>query len=129
MQNHNEPSNEKIADGEEFPTEPTPIIVSPEEYEQLCRVMDEPAANEFLKRHAFDKQNAILSRTYVATEITTSGVGVVGYYTLTHASVLQSEAPIKCVSCGFLGLADHIAAIEIGSRASVIMPIVSSLAA
>ena len=47
--------------------------------------------NEFLKRHALDKQNAMLSRTYVAT----SGMVVVGYYTLTHASVLQSDAPKK----------------------------------
>ncbi len=51
--------------------------------------------NDFLKLHALAKQNAMLSRTYVVTETTTNGMIVVGYYTLTHASVLQSETPKK----------------------------------
>lgn len=49
------------------------------------------ALNEFLKRHALDKQNAMLSRTYVVT----SEEQVVGYYTLAYASVSQTEAPKK----------------------------------
>lgn len=50
-----------------------------------------PPLNEFLKRHALDKGNAMLSRTYVVT----SGLEVVGYYTLAHATVEQSTAPKK----------------------------------
>lgn len=48
--------------------------------------------NEFLKLHALDKQNAMLSRTYV---VTIDASVVVGYYTLTHQFTLQSEAPKK----------------------------------
>ncbi len=57
--------------------------------------------NEFLQRHALDKQNAMLSRTYAVTssargsEGIGKGVMVVGYYTLTHAIVSQTEAPKK----------------------------------
>ena len=47
--------------------------------------------NEFLKRHALDKGNAMLSRTYVVT----SDMEVVGYYTLAHTTVEQAEAPKK----------------------------------
>ncbi len=50
-----------------------------------------PSLDEFLKRHALDKQNAMLSRTYVATV----GARVVGYYTLAHSATLQAEAPKK----------------------------------
>lgn len=49
------------------------------------------ALNEFLQRHARDKQEARLSRTYVVT----SSAEVVGYYTLAHISVVQTEAPKK----------------------------------
>jgi GNAT superfamily N-acetyltransferase len=49
------------------------------------------ALNEFLQRHALDKQNAKLSRTYVSTRKST----VVGYYTLAHLSVSQEETPKK----------------------------------
>ena len=49
------------------------------------------ALNVFLKQHALDKQNAMLSRTYVAS----SGGVVVGYYTLAHSSTLQPDAPKK----------------------------------
>jgi len=47
--------------------------------------------NEFLTLHALDKQNAMLSRTYVVTmrEL------VVGYYTLAHVSIPQPHAPKK----------------------------------
>jgi len=47
--------------------------------------------NDFLKLHALDKQNAMLSRTYVATR----NAAVLGYYTLAHAWVLQADAPRK----------------------------------
>ena len=47
--------------------------------------------NEFLKLHALAKQKAMLSRTYVVS----SDAAVIGYYTLAHASVSQSEAPKK----------------------------------
>lgn len=52
--------------------------------------------NAFLKSHAFDKQYAMLSRTYVVTsDLVTGGGVVVGYYTLAHIVVLQSETPKK----------------------------------
>src|SRR5260221_12181889 len=41
----------------------------------------------------------------------------------------SSQSRFKCVACGFSGLADHIAAINIGRRASVNRPHVSALAA
>lgn len=47
--------------------------------------------NEFLQRHALDKQNAKLSRTYVVTQ----GAVVVAYYTLSHVSATQAETPKK----------------------------------
>lgn len=47
--------------------------------------------NDFLRLHALDKQNAMLSRTYVLTQ---SSV-VQAYYTLAHISVSQSDAPKK----------------------------------
>ena len=50
-----------------------------------------PALDEFLKRHAFDKQRAMLSRTYVVTE----GTRVVGYFTLAHVAITQAESPKK----------------------------------
>lgn len=49
------------------------------------------ALNNFLQRHALDKQNAMLSRTYVATR---DGL-VAGYYTLAVTTTLQSETPGK----------------------------------
>lgn len=52
-----------------------------------------PPLDEFLKRHAFDKQSAMLSRTYVVT--VDAGPEVVGYYTLAHVSVTQDETPKK----------------------------------
>jgi GNAT superfamily N-acetyltransferase len=65
--------------------------------------------NEFLQKHALDKQNAMLSRTFVVTTSTpatdseesarsstdSENTVVIGYYTLAHAVVLQSEAPKK----------------------------------
>lgn len=53
--------------------------------------------NFFLKQHALDKQNAMLSRTYVAIsgDVATSGGVVVGYCTLAHSSTLQPDAPKK----------------------------------
>lgn len=48
-----------------------------------------PPLNEFLQRHAFDKQKAFLSRTYVVTRERF----VVAYYTLVHVSVSQEETP------------------------------------
>lgn len=50
-----------------------------------------PPLNEFLRRHALDKQNAKLSRTYVAER----GFRIAAYYTLVHVSVAQEEAPKK----------------------------------
>ena len=47
--------------------------------------------NDFLRLHALDKQNAMLSRTYIVT----SDASVAGYYTLTHSVTLQSDAPKK----------------------------------
>ncbi|BCM89928.1 hypothetical protein IAD21_01778 [Abditibacteriota bacterium] len=47
--------------------------------------------NEFLRLHALDKQNAMLSRTYVVT----SNAVVVGYYTLAFTTTLQTETPKK----------------------------------
>lgn len=47
--------------------------------------------NDFLKQHALDKQNAMLSRTYAAT----SDSRIAGYYTLAHATILQQDAPRK----------------------------------
>lgn len=57
--------------------------------------------NEFLQKHALDKQKAMLSRTYVVTTsdstsgTATGGAVVVGYYTLTHMTTLQTETPLK----------------------------------
>ena len=51
--------------------------------------------NDFLRLHALDKQNAMLSRTYVVTGDVDGGVAVAGYYTLTHNVTLQSDAPKK----------------------------------
>jgi len=48
--------------------------------------------DEFLKLHALDKQNAMLSRTYV---VTIEDSRVIAYYTLAHVNVLQAEAPKK----------------------------------
>ena len=64
------------------------------------------ALNEFLQQHALDKQNAMLSRTYIVTNVATaeavaedlrtaSDARVIGYYTLTHAVVPQTDAPKK----------------------------------
>lgn len=50
-----------------------------------------PQLNDFLRLHALDKQNAMLSRTYVVA----SRLRVVGYYTLTFVSVRQEESPKK----------------------------------
>lgn len=50
-----------------------------------------PPLNEYLQRHALDKQNAKLSRTYVVAR---DGV-VVAYYTLVHISVSQTDTPKK----------------------------------
>lgn len=47
--------------------------------------------NEFLCKHALDKQNAMLSRTYVVM----ADARVAGYYTLTHSVTLQVDAPKK----------------------------------
>lgn len=47
--------------------------------------------NSWLKSHALDKQNAMLSRTYVVE----SEGRVVGYYTLSHIDVKQGEPPKK----------------------------------
>lgn len=47
--------------------------------------------NSWLKAHALDKQNAMLSRTYVVE----SEGKVVGYYTLSHIDVKQGEPPKK----------------------------------
>lgn len=47
--------------------------------------------NGWLTSYALDKQNAMLSRTYVVRV----DLKVVGYYTLTYADVKQSEAPKK----------------------------------
>ena len=49
-----------------------------------------PPLDAFLKDHALDKQNAMLSRTYVATA---GGTRVVAYHTLAHVGVSQAEAP------------------------------------
>ena len=50
-----------------------------------------PSLNEFLQRHAFDKQTAFLSRTYVVARERV----VVAYYTLVHVSVSQETTPKK----------------------------------
>lgn len=50
-----------------------------------------PALNDFLRSHALDKQNAMLSRTYLVT----SETEVAGYYTLALVSVTQDETPKK----------------------------------
>jgi GNAT superfamily N-acetyltransferase len=50
-----------------------------------------PPLNEYLQRHALDKQNAKLSRTYVVS----NGSVVVAYYTLAHISINQEEVPKK----------------------------------
>lgn len=47
--------------------------------------------NRWLKQHALDKQNAMLSRTYVVECLGK----VVGYYTLAQVDVKQEEAPKK----------------------------------
>ena len=47
------------------------------------------ALNEFLIEHALDKQNARLSRTYVATVENR----VVAFYTLAHVAIQQTKAP------------------------------------
>ena len=52
--------------------------------------------NDFLRKHALDKQNAMLSRTYVVTAgVDSAGAVVVGYYTLAVTTKLQSESPKK----------------------------------
>jgi IS605 OrfB family transposase len=40
-----------------------------------------------------------------------------------------SQSAFSCVSCGFAGVADHIAAVNIGRRAAVSQPNVSGLCA
>lgn len=57
-----------------------------------CFTCGKPALDEFLKSHALDKQNAMLSRTYV---VTTGDSQVIAYYTLAFVAVSQSEAPKK----------------------------------
>jgi GNAT superfamily N-acetyltransferase len=47
--------------------------------------------NAFLQHHAFNKQKACLSRTYVVTRERF----VVAYYTLAHVSVSQEDTPKK----------------------------------
>ena len=52
--------------------------------------------NTFPKSHALDKQNAMLSRTYIVTGGgAVDGNVVVGYYTLAHTVTLQSDTPKK----------------------------------
>ncbi len=48
-----------------------------------------PPLDAFLKQHALDKQNAMLSRTYVVT----SNSQIAGYYTLALVVVERSETP------------------------------------
>ena len=49
-----------------------------------------PPLNDFLKRHALANQSGGSSKTFVTTE---DGRRVVGYYSLTAATVLHEEAP------------------------------------
>ena len=51
-----------------------------------------PPLDEFLKNHALDKQNAMLSRTYV---VTASDRQVIAYYTLAHINVARADTPKK----------------------------------
>ena len=51
-----------------------------------------PILDDFLRLHALDKQNAMLSRTYV---VTAGDSEVIAYYSLAHVSVQQTEAPKK----------------------------------
>ena len=67
---------------------PTPI--SPE-HDHSAFDCGDPSLNEFLQRHALDKQNAKLSRTYIVLR----GSVIVAYYTLAHVSVTQEETPKK----------------------------------
>lgn len=66
-----------------------PVLLS-EEHEISDFACGQPSLDEFLKLHALAKQNAMLSRTYVVTEMS---AGVVAYYTLAHISVQSEEAP------------------------------------
>ena len=47
--------------------------------------------NQWLQEHAFSRQNAMLSRTYVAMFQNR----IAGYYTLTHSVAVQTELPKK----------------------------------
>lgn len=69
-------------------TSPSPIN---NEHDLSSFDCGKPPLNEFLQRHAFDKQKAFLSRTYVVTRERF----VVAYYTLVHVSVSQEETPNK----------------------------------
>jgi GNAT superfamily N-acetyltransferase len=51
----------------------------------------QPSLNLFLQCHAFDTQNARLSRTYIMV----CDDVIVAYYTLVHLSVTQEETPKK----------------------------------
>jgi len=67
---------------------PTPIS---RDYDHSSFDCGKPPLNEFLQRHAFDKQNAKLSRTYVVARDSV----IVAYYTLAHVSITQEETPKK----------------------------------
>lgn len=68
-----------------------PVPLNPE-HDTAAFDCGKTSLNEFLKLHALDKQTAMLSRTYV---VTLGANVVVGYYTLTHQSTLQTETPKK----------------------------------
>lgn len=67
-------------------TPPTPIN---NEHDLSFFNCGKPPLNEFLQRHAYDKQKAFLSRTYVVTRERF----VVAYYTLVLVSVSQEDTP------------------------------------
>lgn len=69
-----------------------PVPIS-EEHDVSAFSCGKPQLDDFLKLHAFSRQNAKLSRTYVVT-FEGSPV-VVAYYTLAHLSISQGEAPKK----------------------------------
>lgn len=61
------------------------------------------ALNQFLHKHALQNQLADAARTYVASALTSTSKTVVGFYTLTAASVAPDESPERIRK----GLARH----------------------
>lgn len=95
------------------------VLIAPEPLDttNLCQAYDCGAAalNQFLHKHALPNQLADAARTYVASIETEEGKQVVGFYTLTAASVVPEDSPDRIRK----GLARHPIPVVLLARLAV----------